>query len=62
MSIKDYVAFYAHVIEVTVDGEKAEPPTWKWIGGWVTINIVGPFMTQNDNPNPQMKKLQEIKK
>ncbi len=62
MSIKDYVAFYAHVVEATVDGEKVEPPVWKWIGGWVTANIVGPFMTQDDNPNPQVKTLQEIKK
>ncbi len=61
MSIKNYLAFYAHVVEATVDGEKAEPPAWKWIGGWVTGNIVGPFMTQDDNPNPQVKTLQEIK-
>ncbi len=61
MSIKNYVAFYAHIVEATVDGEKAHPPAWKWIGGWVTGNIVGPFMTQDDNPNPQVKTLQEIK-
>ena len=48
MSIKDYVAFYAHAVEATVDGEKAEPPAWKWIGGWVTNSIVGPFMNQKD--------------
>ncbi len=54
-SIKDYVAFYAHVVVATVDGEKAEPPAWKWIGGWITANIVGPFMTQDDNPNPQVE-------
>ena len=48
MSIKDYVAFYAHAVEATVDGEKAEPPAWKWIGGWVTNSIVGPFMNQED--------------
>ena len=54
--IKGYIAFYAHVVEATLDGEKAEPPDWKWIGGWVTADIVGPFMTQEDNPNPQMKK------
>ena len=62
MSIKGYVAFYAHVVDATVDGEKVEPPVWKWIGGWVTVSIVGPFMTQDDNPNPQVKTLQEIKK
>ena len=60
--IKDYVAFYAHVVEATIDGEKAEPPAWKWIGGWVTTNIVGPFMTQGDNPNPQVKMPQVVKK
>ena len=62
MSIKDYLAFYAHVVEATIDGKKVEPPSWKWIGGWVTANVVGPFMTQDDNPDPQVKTLQEIKK
>ncbi len=60
MSIKDYVAFYGHAFEATVEGEKAEPPTWKWIGGWVTANIVGPFMAQDDIPqvgtSPDTKK------
>ena len=60
IGIKDYVAFYAHAVEATVDGERAEPPAWKWIGGWVTDNIVGPFMTQDDNPNPQLKTSREI--
>ncbi len=55
MSIKNYLAFYAQFGDATIDGERVEPPGWKWIGGWVTADIVGPFMTQDDNPNPQMK-------
>lgn len=53
--IRDHVAFYAHAVEATVDGERVKAPGWKWIGGWVTKNIVGPFMTQAENPNPQRK-------
>ena len=55
LSIKDHVAFYAHAVDATVDGETVAPPGWKWIGGWVTEEIVGPFMTQDDNPNPERK-------
>ena len=59
MSIKDYVAFYAHLMdESTIDGVVVEPPTWKWIGGWVTPEIVGPFIAQSDIPS--VEKIQNI--
>jgi uncharacterized protein (DUF427 family) len=49
--IREYVAFYVHLMDgCYVDGEKAEPPDWKWIGGWVTSMIVGPFITPSDIP------------
>ena len=52
--VREYVAFYAHLMDgCYVDGEQAEPPDWKWIGGWVTSNIVGPFMAQSDIPQAE---------
>ena len=55
MIIKDYLAFYAHAVEAMVDGEAVQAPGWKWIGGWVTADVVGPFMSQDDNPNPETR-------
>ena len=43
-SLKDYVAFYAHMMdECYVNGEKAQPQPGNFYGGWVTSDIVGPF-------------------
>lgn len=43
-TIKDYVAFYAHVMDACyVDGEKVQPQPGNFYGGWVTSDIVGPF-------------------
>jgi uncharacterized protein (DUF427 family) len=43
-SIKDHVAFYAHMMDACyVDGEKVEPQPGNFYGGWVTSDIVGPF-------------------
>ncbi|WP_373527323.1 DUF427 domain-containing protein [Nostoc sp.] len=43
-SMKDYVAFYAHVMDSCyVNDEKAQPQPGNFYGGWVTNDIVGPF-------------------
>jgi uncharacterized protein (DUF427 family) len=43
-SIKDYVAFYPHLMEACyVDGERVQPQPGSFYGGWVTSDIVGPF-------------------
>lgn len=43
-SIKDYVAFYASLMDACyVDGEKVEPQPGDFYGGWITKDIVGPF-------------------
>ena len=43
-TIKDYVAFYAHVMDACyVDGEKVQPQPGNFYGGWITSDIVGPF-------------------
>ena len=43
-SIKDYVAFYPHLMEACyVDGERVEAQHGGFYGGWITADIVGPF-------------------
>ncbi len=44
-----YIAFYAHLLDAClVDDEKATPPPWSWLGGWVTERVVGLFMSHED--------------
>ncbi len=38
-----YHAFYAQLVECSVDGEVVVPNEGSFYGGWVTSNIVGPF-------------------
>lgn len=45
-SIAGQIAFYAHAVDATVDGVPARAPRWKYIGGWVTPNVTGPFQTR----------------
>ncbi len=46
-SPKNYIAFYAHLVDSCyVDGGKATSPDWVWVGGWVTKEVVGPFLNQ----------------
>ena len=48
-SIQNHLAFYAHAMDSCLVGdEQATPPSWKWIGGWVTTKVVGPFLAQAD--------------
>ena len=43
-TIKDYVAFYAHLMDACyIDGEKVQPQPGNFYGGWITSDIVGPF-------------------
>jgi len=43
-AIKDYVAFYPHLMDACyVDGEKVQPQPGNFYGGWITSDIVGPF-------------------
>jgi uncharacterized protein (DUF427 family) len=42
--IKDYLAFYAHLMDACyVDGEQVQPQPGNFYGGWITQDIVGPF-------------------
>jgi uncharacterized protein (DUF427 family) len=44
LSIKDHVAFYAHLMDACyVDGERVQPQPGDFYGGWITSDIVGPF-------------------
>ncbi len=46
-AIKDHLALYAHLVDAAyVDDEQVQPPEWEWIGGWVTPEVVGPFITR----------------
>ena len=50
-AIAGHLAFYAHVMDAcTVDGQPARSPDWQWIGGWVTAEIVGPFVQPEQIP------------
>jgi uncharacterized protein (DUF427 family) len=43
-AIKNYLAFYAHMMDACyVDGEQVQPQPGNFYGGWITSNIVGPF-------------------
>lgn len=43
-TIKDYVAFYAHLMDACyVNGERVQPQPGNFYGGWITSDIVGPF-------------------
>lgn len=43
------VAFYAHLLDTcTVDAQVAHAPEWAWLGGWVTPEVVGPFVTREE--------------
>lgn len=43
-SMKDYVAFYANLMEACyVNDERVQPQPGDFYGGWITKDIVGPF-------------------
>ena len=43
-SIRDYVAFYPHLMDACYVGEeKVQAQVGGFYGGWITSNIVGPF-------------------
>jgi len=41
--IRGFLAFYPGRVECFVDGERVQPQTGRFYGGWVTSEIVGPF-------------------
>ncbi|MEM9885808.1 MAG: DUF427 domain-containing protein [Bacteroidota bacterium] len=43
-SIKDHLAFYASKVDACyVDGEQVQAQEGDFYGGWITLDIVGPF-------------------
>ena len=45
----NYFAFYAHLVDqCLVDTVPATAPDWVWVGGWVTPDVAGPFITQKE--------------
>ena len=42
-SLADCIAFYAHHLDCTVDGEKVAPQAGGFYGGWITPDLAGPF-------------------
>jgi uncharacterized protein (DUF427 family) len=42
-AIQDHLAFYAHGLECTVDGQRVTPQPGSFYGGWITAELVGPF-------------------
>ncbi len=41
--LADCIAFYAHHLHCTVDGEKVAPQAGGFYGGWITPDLAGPF-------------------
>ena len=41
--LADCIAFYAHNLNCTVDGEKVIPQAGGFYGGWITPDLSGPF-------------------
>ena len=42
-AIATHVAFYAGLVDATVDGARARPQEGGFYGGWITPELVGPF-------------------
>lgn len=42
-ALADCVAFYAHDLQCTVDGERVLPQPGSFYGGWITPELTGPF-------------------
>ena len=42
-SIRDYVSFYPARVECELGGERVAPQPGEFYGGWVTVEITGPF-------------------
>jgi uncharacterized protein (DUF427 family) len=41
--IRDHLAFYAQLVDCSVDGEVVESNEGAFYGGWITRDVVGPF-------------------
>jgi uncharacterized protein (DUF427 family) len=42
-AIRDHLAFYAQLLECSVDGEAVVANEGTFYGGWITSDVVGPF-------------------
>jgi len=42
-ALAGHIAFYASILECTVDGHRASPQPGGFYGGWVTPELAGPF-------------------
>ena len=42
-SIRDHLAFYAQLLDCSVDGEPVVGNEGTFYGGWITSHVVGPF-------------------
>jgi uncharacterized protein (DUF427 family) len=42
-SLAECIAFYAHHLECSVNGELAVPQPGSFYGGWITPDLSGPF-------------------
>jgi len=44
IAIKEYIAFYGHLMDACFVGDElARPQPGSFYGGWITNNIIGPF-------------------
>jgi uncharacterized protein (DUF427 family) len=41
--IRDYFSFYASVVDCYVNGERVQPQSGGFYGGWITADLTGPF-------------------
>jgi len=42
-TIRDHIAFYAQLLDCSVDGEAVVANQGSFYGGWITSHVVGPF-------------------
>lgn len=49
--IQGYVAFYPQYLDCFVDDEKARAQSGDFYGGWITVDVVGPFKGEPGTEN-----------
>jgi hypothetical protein len=47
--LADCIAFYAHNLNCTVEGEKVIPQAGGFYGGWITPDLSGPFKGEHNS-------------
>ena len=48
-ALANCIAFYAHHLDCTVDGEKVVPQAGGFYGGWITPDLAGPFKGEHNS-------------